>query len=105
ATAIDAKSRSESAVGAELLVGYIPVFQFAALYATDLEISPGPPLRMQGRVHTNGDLYLNGDGGPLAIGDDPASGVRTVQVSSAKALYRDRQGENRSDGAAQGDAL
>src|SRR6185295_4571137 len=66
AKSVEASSRSESAVGAELLVGYIPVFQFIALYATDLEISPSPPMRLQGRVHTNGNLYLNAAGGPLS---------------------------------------
>jgi hypothetical protein len=105
AKSVDTTSRSESAVGAELLVGYIPVFQFIALYATDLEISPGPPIRLQGRVHTNGNLYLNAAGGPLSIEDDPATGVNAVQVSAAQAIYRGRKSENRCDGTVQVDAL
>ncbi len=37
----------------------IPIFQFAVFYAGDLEINPGPSMTLSGRVHTNGDLYLN----------------------------------------------
>jgi len=36
----------------------IPIFQFAVFYEYDLEIAPGPDMTLGGRVHTNGDLYL-----------------------------------------------
>ncbi|MEM8778293.1 MAG: hypothetical protein AAGF26_05350 [Cyanobacteria bacterium P01_G01_bin.49] len=36
----------------------IPMFQFAAFYAGDLEILPGPVMNLSGPIHTNGDLYL-----------------------------------------------
>ncbi|ANV85914.1 hypothetical protein AWQ21_15410 (plasmid) [Picosynechococcus sp. PCC 7003] len=36
----------------------IPMFQFAAFYANDLEILPGPTMDLRGPVHTNGSLYL-----------------------------------------------
>lgn len=36
----------------------VPMFQFAAFYANDLEILPGPTMNLSGPVHTNGDLYL-----------------------------------------------
>lgn len=36
----------------------IPLVQFLAFYDTDLEILPGPTMEMEGRVHTNGNLYL-----------------------------------------------
>ena len=32
----------EASVGAEFLVGYIPLFQFVAFYKNDLEIAAGP---------------------------------------------------------------
>ena len=36
----------------------IPLFQFAVFYDNDLEISPGPDMNLSGRVHTNGNLWL-----------------------------------------------
>jgi hypothetical protein len=36
----------------------IPIFQFAAFYEGDLELHPGPPFYLSGRVHSNGNLYL-----------------------------------------------
>jgi hypothetical protein len=41
----------------------IPVFQFAVFYDKDLEIFPGPLMNIHGRVHTNGELYIDGDTG------------------------------------------
>ena len=36
----------------------IPIFQFAIFYDDELEIAPGPDMTLVGRVHSNGDLYL-----------------------------------------------
>lgn len=41
----------------------IPIFQFAAFYNEDLEIFPGAPMDLAGRVHTNNELYLGSCGG------------------------------------------
>jgi hypothetical protein len=72
----------------------VPIFQFAVFYTGDLEINPGPDMTLGGRVHTNGDLYLN-CGGTLtldsnyvhAVGDllrrrkdDPTRSEGTVNV-------------------------
>ncbi len=83
----------EATLGAEFLVGNIPLFQFVAFYNRDLEIAPGPPMTLRGRVHTNGDLYLN-SGNSLTIGDDPANGVTSVQVSAKGNIYRGRKDSN-----------
>ena len=37
----------------------IPLFQFAAFYENDLEISNLPPMSLNGRVHSNSDIYLS----------------------------------------------
>ncbi|GGR26668.1 pilus assembly PilX N-terminal domain-containing protein [Deinococcus ruber] len=37
----------------------VPLFQFAAFYKDDLEFHPGPAMTLNGRVHTNANLYLN----------------------------------------------
>lgn len=36
----------------------VPIFQFAVFYDNDLEIAPGPDMTLIGRVHTNGNLWL-----------------------------------------------
>lgn len=36
----------------------VPIFQFAVFYGNDLEIAPGPDMTLIGRVHSNGNLYL-----------------------------------------------
>ncbi|MDR7551340.1 MAG: hypothetical protein QN131_15615 [Armatimonadota bacterium] len=37
----------------------IPMFQLAAFYLEDLELTVGPPMVINGRMHTNGNMYLN----------------------------------------------
>jgi hypothetical protein len=82
----------EASVGAEFLVGNIPIFQFVAFYDTDLEILPGANMTLRGRVHTNGDLYLNTeDSRTFSIEDNPATGITTVQVSAKGDIYRGRK--------------
>ncbi len=85
-----ANSDEEASVGAEFLVGNTPLFQFVAFYERDLEILPGPPMTLKGRVHTIGNLYL-GAGNTLAIADDPANGITTVQVSAKGKIFRGRK--------------
>jgi len=84
----------QASVGAEFLVGYIPMFQFMAFYKDDLEIAPGATMNLQGRVHTNGNLYLGSGGGTLRIQDNPAAGVFTIQVTSGNKIYRGRKRAN-----------
>jgi hypothetical protein len=47
----------------------IPVFQFGIFSQTDLSFFAGPLFDFGGRVHTNGNLWLASDPGPLYIGD------------------------------------
>ncbi|PWB68600.1 hypothetical protein C3F09_11325 [candidate division GN15 bacterium] len=35
-----------------------PLFQFAVFYGNDLEIAPGPAMTLLGRVHSNGNLWI-----------------------------------------------
>ena len=76
---------SQSEIGGQFLIDYIPIFQFFGFYAGDLELSPGPPMTITGRLHTNEDLYLDGK---LEIKDDPAQGVNSVTVTAAGSVYR-----------------
>ncbi len=103
-TASNITGAAEASLGAEFLVSYIPLFQFAAFYRNDLEILPGPDMVLTGRVHTNGDLYLNA-GSQLLIEDAPALGVNTVQVSAGGDLYRGRKDSNACEGLIKIDKL
>ena len=88
--AVSPTGDTEATVSAEFKVGNIPLFQFIAFYAGDLEILPGPTMTLNGRVHTNGNLYLNA-GNTLSIADNVAAGITTVQVSAKGDIYRGRK--------------
>jgi hypothetical protein len=60
---------------------FVPIFQFAAFFDQDLEITPGPDMYLNGRVHTNGNLHLT-DGGTLCIAG---------QVSAQGGIYNRRK--------------
>jgi hypothetical protein len=47
----------------------IPVFQFGMFSETDLSFFAGPSFNFGGRVHTNGNLFLAADPGPLTMSD------------------------------------
>ncbi|HXA76596.1 MAG TPA: PilX N-terminal domain-containing pilus assembly protein [Candidatus Acidoferrales bacterium] len=47
----------------------IPVFQFGIFSQTDLSFFAGPLFDFGGRVHTNGNLWLAANPGPLYLGD------------------------------------
>jgi hypothetical protein len=81
----------------------VPLFQFAVFYQEDLDISPGSAMTIAGRVHTNGDLYLQSGNslnissyvtaaGNIYHGPKPGSGQRaangTVNIKNADGYYR-----------------
>jgi hypothetical protein len=47
----------------------IPVFQFGIYSDSDLSYFNGPPFDFGGRVHTNGNLWLAANAGPLYLAD------------------------------------
>jgi hypothetical protein len=47
----------------------IPVFQFGVFSNTDLSFFNGPPFDFGGRVHTNGNLWLSANQGPVYFRD------------------------------------
>jgi type II secretory pathway pseudopilin PulG len=49
-------------------MAFIPVFQFGVFSQSDLSYFAGPPFMFAGRVHTNGNLFLAADSGPLIFG-------------------------------------
>lgn len=63
----------------------IPLFQFAVFYENDLEISPDLDMTLAGRVHSNGDIYIQSNsnlfilsyltsGGDIIHGSKPGTG-------------------------------
>ncbi len=38
----------------------IPIFQFGMFSNDDIELHPGAPFSFNGRVHANGNIYVNG---------------------------------------------
>ena len=59
-----------------------PIFQFAVFYTGDLEINPGPSMRLGGRVHSNGNIHL-GCGNTLT--------VDTNYLRAVGDIYRNRK--------------
>lgn len=46
-----------AAVQQDVQLASVPVFQFAIFYTMDLEIHPGAVMNINGRVHSNGEIY------------------------------------------------
>ena len=58
ATGIDG---TEVALSRQMNNYLIPIFQFGMFSNEDIELHPGPPFSFNGRVHANGNIYVNGD--------------------------------------------
>jgi len=69
----------------------VPIFQFAVFYGNDLEIAPGPDMTLLGRVHSNGNMWLQANSsldmdsyvtasGDILHGRKGAGGVSTGDV-------------------------
>ena len=84
----------EARIGTQFDVDSIPLFQFLAFYANDLEILPGVNMNLHGPIHTNGMLYLNSNA-TLTIEDcypnTCPTAIRTVQITAAGTVYRGRK--------------
>jgi len=64
----------EATVNNQFQAHLIPLFQFAAFYSGDLELLPGPTTVINGRLHSNGDIYLNND----TCGASPGAGLNIL---------------------------
>lgn len=59
----------------DLQLAAIPVFQFAIFYALDLEINPGPVMKVTGKVHSNANIYTAPVSGLQFMDDVTAVGL------------------------------
>ncbi len=58
ATGTSTTDNSKVVLSQVFQVALVPIFQFAVFYGNDLEIAPGPDMTLIGRVHSNGNLWL-----------------------------------------------
>jgi hypothetical protein len=85
------RGETEAVVNLRFDTYLIPLFQFAAFYGGDLELTVGPPMVVNGRMHANQDMYLNTE--------DCDPGLRVLgQVTVRKDLYRGRKDANTNYG-------
>ncbi|MEG5052741.1 MULTISPECIES: hormogonium polysaccharide biosynthesis protein HpsA [unclassified Microcoleus] len=61
----------------------IPLSNNAVVYEDDLDISPGPPLNLNGRMLTNSNLLVSGLGG--------ARNIKLFEVSSKQSCFYDQE--------------
>jgi hypothetical protein len=62
ATPLNQGANLSAIVDQTFWVGSIPLFQFAIFYNMDLEINPGAAMNINGRVHSNNNIYATGSG-------------------------------------------
>ncbi|MGB7712840.1 MAG: hormogonium polysaccharide biosynthesis protein HpsA [Microcoleus sp.] len=62
----------------------IPIPNNAVVYENDLDISPGPPLNLNGRIFTNSNLLVTGLNNPNSI--------KMYQVSSPDSCFYEQEG-------------
>ena len=98
-----------ASVGMSVLFDIIPIFQFAVFYERDLEILPGPAMLLNGRVHSNNDIYLNAgnsltiDSALTAAGNiyhrrkDKSSSAGTVDLRESSSTFAAMAGLDSDD--------
>lgn len=57
--AVNSSGFTEAILRMQFEARLIPMFQLAAFYGNDLELTVGPPMVIDGRMHANKDMYLN----------------------------------------------
>jgi Tfp pilus assembly protein PilX len=60
-TGTSSVDRSQVILTQQFECDLVPIFQFAVFYGNDLEAAPGPDMTLIGRVHSNGNTYLQSD--------------------------------------------
>jgi len=62
ATPTNVSDNPSAIVCQNIWFGAIPIFQFAIFYNLDLEINPGKAMTINGKVHSNQNIYATGSG-------------------------------------------
>lgn len=85
------RGETEAIVNMQFEAYLIPMFQFAAFYGGDLELTVGPPMVINGRMHSNADMFLNTESCPPGL---RILGHLTIRGD----LYRGRKDANTNYG-------
>jgi hypothetical protein len=70
----------EATVGQQVVLGQIPIFQFAIFYNDTMEIDPGAPMNINGMVHGNTNIYVAPNATTLTFSND-VSATGTLNLS------------------------
>ncbi len=73
-TGIDLDGESKVRLSMDIQDALIPIYQFAVFYQNDLEISPIGAMTLGGRVHSNGNVYIQSNSGISLISFLTAAG-------------------------------
>jgi len=66
-TSTGTKNEASVTLNQDLERQRIFIFQFAVFYEDDLELLPGQPMTLTGRIHSNHDIYIGSNGSTLTI--------------------------------------
>ena len=69
-------------VGQQVMLGQIPIFQFAIFYNDTMEIDPGANMTINGMVHGNTNIYIDPNSGVTLTFDNDVSATGTLNLSA-----------------------
>ncbi len=72
---------AEVKIQREVQLVAIPVFQFGVFSQTDLAMFNGPAFNFGGRVHTNGNLWLAANPGPLVLSNQVTASGQVIRTN------------------------
>jgi len=81
ATPINSGENISATIYQNVWFGIIPIFQFAIFYNMDLEINPGAAMTINGRVHSNGNIYATGSGSGLIFSTNVEAAATNVYTT------------------------
>jgi len=70
-----------STVGQQVVLGQIPIFQFAIFYNDTLEIDPGANMTINGLVHGNTNIYIDPNSGVTLTFSNGVSATGSLNLS------------------------
>jgi hypothetical protein len=82
ATPLNQGESLSATVSQSLWFGTIPVFQYAIFYNPDLEMNPGATMAVNGKVHSNADIWATGNSAaaPLKFSDVVEAAGKVTQT-------------------------
>ena len=89
---------ARTVIDANLYLYQVPLFQFGVFYQGNLEITPGPPMYVQGPVHTNGNAYFRAAGSSWNASPNPVVLSFQGPISVTGKLYHWVRPDAASDG-------